>query len=173
MSVAKCTFRKRIALWCVPSMVGSYVSENVPVTNEFVKLDLPTARYPKTAILRDTMAGSFMCVSLYRQWGDSWNVPGVTLCLGRCWRSNNSTVHIYRVLLVPFSLSIPDRSCLERMRHAGTLGQMRSENDDEIGEISKYWNALPRSIHPPVLKCIKMKNSTTGCTQLHTPKLHF
>jgi hypothetical protein len=63
------------------------------------------------------------------------------MCLGRCWRSNNSTVHIYRVLLVPFSLYIPDRSCLERMRHAGTWGQMRSENDDEIGEISKYWNA--------------------------------
>jgi hypothetical protein len=38
---------------------------------------------------------------------------------------------------------------------------------------AKFQNIGMHSIHPPVLKCIKMKNSTTGCTQLHTPKLHF
>jgi hypothetical protein len=52
MSVAKCTFRKRIVLWCVLSIVGSYPSENVPETNELIKDDFPTPRNPSAATLR-------------------------------------------------------------------------------------------------------------------------
>jgi hypothetical protein len=35
------------------------MGENPPVRNEFVRLVLPTARYPNTATFRDTTAGCF------------------------------------------------------------------------------------------------------------------
>jgi hypothetical protein len=40
-------------------MVGSYIGEKAPVKNEFVKHDLPTARYPNKATFLDTTVGCF------------------------------------------------------------------------------------------------------------------
>ena len=40
-------------------MVGSYIGENVPVRNELVKHDFPTARYPNKATFLDTTVGCF------------------------------------------------------------------------------------------------------------------
>jgi hypothetical protein len=54
MSVAKCTLRKRIVLWWVLSIVGSYASEKTPVTNDLVKEDFPTENYvQKSDVIRE------------------------------------------------------------------------------------------------------------------------
>ena len=39
--------------------MGSYAGEKAPVKNEFVKHDLPTARYPNKATFLDTTVGCF------------------------------------------------------------------------------------------------------------------
>mmetsp|Transcript_50958 Transcript_50958/g.122874 ORF Transcript_50958/g.122874 Transcript_50958/m.122874 type:complete len:225 (+) Transcript_50958:173-847(+) len=57
MSVWKCTFRNRIVLWKVFSIVGWCCVENDPETNEFTMEDFPTARKPSIATFRWTNVG--------------------------------------------------------------------------------------------------------------------
>jgi hypothetical protein len=52
-----CTFRNRMVFVKDDSMVGSYCSENKPVTKVLTNDVFPTALYPNTATLRCTAVG--------------------------------------------------------------------------------------------------------------------